>query len=95
MNVADWREKESLVSWLIEVQGHHNWAMLMEAIENTHPRREIPRHGMSDTDCVRKLGISEGFDMAIDMLKVAATPAPSSMSVESTFGADEGKEDNG
>lgn len=84
MTVNDFKNAHSLVDWLRGIQSDRNWEMLLESIDGSHPRKSI-ESGITETECIRKLGVIEGFDMALDMIKYMGKPNLPDEPLEPTF----------
>lgn len=95
MNLNDWRKTNALVSWFTTLKVDPNWKLVISVLDDSHPRLDNVTHGLSETDCVRKLGVIEGFDIAVSMLKSMSRPLNEEVQVESTFSEPESSKEEG
>lgn len=84
MNVEEFRKSENLVSWMMKTTSNKAWSHVLEALEQSHPRRED-----NDKEANLQLGIIKGFDRAIDLIKQLSVPITDPPPVESTFGVED------
>lgn len=86
MRLSDWRANDDLVQWMAKLTRSGNWKLLVEMMREEHPMNYVdtdPR--ITESQASKKLGVIEGWNMAMTNFQSAATPARVVVEPESVF----------
>lgn len=78
MKLDEVRANEELVKWWTKVYHHQNFQKGIKVmLEDTHPLRFLDANPVTTPGSDRRLGMIEGYELALERLKLSAQYQPS------------------
>ena len=73
MNLDDIRQNEELTKWWASVFNRKQFQDgIFKMLQDTHPMRFVETGGTTEASATRRLGMIEGYEMALEKLRLAA-----------------------
>ena len=87
MNIADWKNNEVLVAWAAKTFSNKEGREFINMLEDSHPRLSVLQIDASDGAKVSKLGMNDGYQIALNIMESATKLKPPGLDIEPDFGA--------
>lgn len=89
MTIKQWQGNAELVTWAKHLFNQGNWTLLLQVMEEMHPRHSQLPPVASDSVKSTELGRIYGYDIALNNLTVLTQAEQIRIPVEPDFGSDE------